>query len=39
VFTELIARQIKGKDTGGAHITQIRKKELYKFIENLKGRG
>jgi len=38
MFTELISGQIKGKETGGARIPQIRNKTLYSFIENLKGR-
>jgi hypothetical protein len=39
VFTELIYGQTKGKETLGARVTEIRNKVLYKFRENLKGRG
>jgi hypothetical protein len=31
--------QVKGKETGGALITHIRNKALYKFIENVEVRG
>jgi len=36
MLTEIISDQIKGKETGGARITLIRNKVLYKFTENVK---